>query len=122
MVTVEELFTFKSVNDTFYECFAANKRKNSNKTYYNGLLFNNLDLIDDLLSGRYKVSPTAHTTISERGKLRDIDSPVMRDRIVQKIICQKVFVKQLVPKFIYDNERGKTRNHYGEETLRKYVV
>ena len=27
----------------------------------------------------------------------------MRDRIVQKIICQEVFVKQLVPRFIYDN-------------------
>ena len=103
MVTIEELFTFKSLNDTFYECFAANTQKHSNRVYYNGLLFNNLDLLDDLLSGRYRVSPTAHATITERGKLREIESPVMRDRIVQKIICQKVFVKQLVPKFIYDN-------------------
>ena len=103
MVTIEDIFTFKSLNDTFYECFAANKRKHSNKVYYNGLLFNNLDLLDDLLSGRYRVSPTAHATITERGKMREIESPIMRDRIVQKIICREVFVKQLVPKFIYDN-------------------
>ena len=103
MVTIEELFTFKALNDTFYECFAANKRKHSNLVYYNGLLFNNLELMDDLLSGRYRVSPTAHATITERGKIREIESPVMRDRIVKKIICKQVFVKQLVPKFIYDN-------------------
>lgn len=103
MVTIEELFTFKALNDTFYECFSANKRKHSNLTYYNGLLFNNLELMDDLLSGRYRVSPTAHATITERGKIRKIESPIMRDRIVQKIICKQVFVKQLVPKFIYDN-------------------
>lgn len=103
MVTIEELFTYKCLNDTFYECFEANKEKHSNRVYYNGLLFNNLDLMDDLLSGRYRVSPTAHATITERGKKREIESQVMRDRIVQKIICKKVFVKQLVPKFIYDN-------------------
>ena len=103
MVTIEELFTYKNLNDTFYECFAANTDKHSNRVYYNGLLFNNLDLLDDLVSGRYRVSPTAHATIRERGKIREIESPVMRDRIVQKIICKQVFVKQLVPKFIYDN-------------------
>lgn len=103
MVTIEELFTFKNLNDAFYECFSANSKKHSNRVYYNGLLFNNLDLMDDLLSRKYRISPSSHATIVERGKRREIDSPVMRDRIVQKIICQKVFVKQLVPKFIYDN-------------------
>lgn len=103
MVTIEELFTFKNLNDAFYECFSANRGKHSNKTYYNGLLFNNLELMDDLLSCKYEVSPTSHTVISERGKIREIDSPLMRDRIVQKILCQKVFVEQLMPKFIYDN-------------------
>ena len=103
MTTLEELFTFKNLNDAFYECFRANQRKHSNKVYYNGLLFNNLELMEDLLSGSYRVSPTAHVTIVERGKAREIESPLMRDRIVQKIICQKVFVKQLVPRFVYDS-------------------
>lgn len=103
MVTIEDIFTFKSLNDIFYECFSANPNKHSNKVYYNGMLFNNIDLLDELLSGRYRVSLSFHTTISERGKKRDIDSPIMRDRMVQKIICKEIFVKQLVPKFIYDN-------------------
>lgn len=103
MVGLEDIFTFASLNKAFYECFSANQRKRSNKVYYNGLLFNNLDLLDDLLSGKYRASPTTHATIKERGKVREIESPVMRDRIVQKIICQEIFAKQLVPKFIYDN-------------------
>mgnify|MGYP002623675782 CR=1 FL=1 len=103
MLDIEDIFTFKTLNKAFYECFSANKDKRSNRTYYNGLLFNNVDLLDNILSGQYKVSPTSHVTLNERGKIREIESPVMRDRIVQKIICQQVFVKQLVPKFIYDN-------------------
>ena len=71
--------------------------------FYNGMVFNNLDLMEDLLSHKYVVGKTNNFTISERGKVREIKSPEMRDRIVQKIICQQVFVPQLVPRFIYDN-------------------
>lgn len=103
MVTKEELFNLRNLNDAFYQCFEANKKKHSNQVYYNGLLFNNLDLMDEILSGTYKVSKTTNFQINERGKVRDIKSSVMRDRIVQKIICQHVLVPQLVPRFIYDN-------------------
>lgn len=102
-ITLSDIFTYKNLNWAFYKCFAASSKKISNRRYYDGMLFNNLDLMYEVLSGTYKVSKTTDFKITERGKKRDISSPIMRDRIVQKIICQKIFVPQLTTKFIYDN-------------------
>lgn len=103
MIGIKDIFTYQNLNKAFYQCFSANSKKHKNRVYYNGVLLNNLDLMHKLLDGKYKPSDTQKFQINERGKVRDISAPVMRDRIVQKIICQEIFVKQLVPKFIYDN-------------------
>lgn len=102
-LSLADIFTFSNMNWAFYQCFSANSKKSSNRKYYDGMLFNNLDLMEEVLNGTYKPSKTTDFRITERGKKRDISSPIMRDRIVQKIICQKVFVPQLVSKFIYDS-------------------
>lgn len=102
-LSIDDIFTYQNVNWAFYKCFKANSKKTSNRNYYDGMLFKNLDLMDEVREGVYEPSQTTDFWITERGKKRYISAPVMRDRIVQKIICQKVFVPQLTSCFIYDS-------------------
>lgn len=100
---LEELFTLENLNEAFYESAKISYWKDSTQRYRANLLPNNIKLQDDLLNGTYKVSPTVNFKINERGKIRDIEAPAVRDRIVQKVICKKILVPQLSKYFIYDN-------------------
>lgn len=71
--------------------------------YELNICMNTIKLQDELRSGKYKVSPTNDFTINERGKMRDIRAPVIKDRIVQKVLCQHILVPQLTKSLIYDN-------------------
>ena len=57
----------------------------------------------DIKSGNYKVNNTYHFVINERGKKRDIDAPVIRDRLVHKVICRSMLIPIYDPMLIYDN-------------------
>lgn len=102
-MNLEELFTLENLNEAFYESAKISYWKDSTQRYRANLLLNNIKLQEELLSGRYKVSPTINFKISERGKIRHIEAPSVRDRIVQKVICKKILVPQLTKYFIYDN-------------------
>ena len=67
------------------------------------MLQKNIELRDEVLSGRYRVKPTIDFTINERGHIRQIEAPVVRDRIVQKSLMKHVLTPSLVPYLIYDN-------------------
>lgn len=103
MITMEEIFTLENLNDAFYKSSKASHWKESVHRYRSNLLINNVKLQDELLSGNYTVSPTTNFIINERGKIRNISAPSIRDRIVQKILCQKVLNPILIKTFIYDN-------------------
>lgn len=100
---LEELFTLENLNEAFYESAKISYWKDSTQRYRANLLPSNVKLQDDLLNGTYKVSPTVNFQINERGKIRNIEAPAVRDRIVQKVVCKKILVPQLSKYFIYDN-------------------
>lgn len=100
---LEELFTLENLNEAFYESAKISYWKDSTQRYRANLLPSNVKLQDDLLNGTYKVSPTVNFQINERGKIRNIEAPAVRDRIAQKVVCKKILVPQLSKYFIYDN-------------------
>lgn len=102
-MNLEELFTLENLNEAFHESAKISYWKDSTQRYGANLLLNNIKLQEELLGGRYKVSPTIDFKISERGKIRYIEAPSVRDRIVQKVICKKILVPRLTKYFIYDN-------------------
>lgn len=103
IMTYEELFTFENLNNAFYEVSRISQWKEKTQLYKMNLLINNLELQDELLSHTYRVSKTTNFQINERGKIRHIEAPAIRDRIVQKVLCKFVYFPQLVPLLIYDN-------------------
>lgn len=102
-MTYEELFTLENLNNAFYEVSRISQWKAKTQVYRMNLLINNLELQSELLSHTYRVSKTTNFQINERGKIRHIEAPAIRDRLVQKVLCKFVYFPQLVPVLIYDN-------------------
>ena len=103
MESFEELFSLQSLDEAFYQCITHNHWKQSTHNYWVNLLPNNIKLHEELMSGAYRVGEKYDFIISERGKRRLIQAPLLIDRIVQKILCRKVLIPQLSPYLIYDN-------------------
>lgn len=102
-MSIEELTTLEKLNEAFYQCSRIAHWKESTQRYKANLLIRNIELQDDIRSGRYKLSPTVKFDLVERGKKRHIEAPAIRDRIIQKILCQNILVPALSKPLIYDN-------------------
>lgn len=101
--SLEELFTLENLNNAFYEESQASYWKEQTQRYRANLLINNTKLQNELLSNSYKVQNTTNFQVNERGRIRDINAPTLRDAIVQKVINQHILIPQLSKYFIYDN-------------------
>ena len=102
-MTIEELTTFEKLNNAFYESARISQWKESTQRYKSNLFANNLKLQQELRNGTYKISQTTNFTLTERGKERNIEAPAIRDRIIQKVLCQNILVPYLTKPLIYDN-------------------
>lgn len=128
MATLEQLVELDMLNECSIECTKQSRWKESTQRYIADMLIRNVQLQDDVLSGRYRVSPTIDFTINERGHVRKIEAPVVRDRNVQKSLMKNVLIPSLRPYIIYDNyaslkQRGTAfaRKRF-EIMLRRYIA
>lgn len=103
MATLEELVGLDWLNQCTKECTKQSRWKETTQRYLADMLSKNIKLQDDVLSHRYRVEPTIDFTINERGHIRKIEAPVVRDRVIQKSLMKKVLVPALRPYIIYDN-------------------
>lgn len=103
MQKFEDLFSINNLISAFYDCRKNNHWKESTHKYEANLMQNSLELHEELMSGNYRVTPKYEFTINERGKTRQIKAPALRDRVVQKILCNNVLIPTLKPYLIYDN-------------------
>lgn len=102
-MTFEELTTIEKLNNAFKECSKISHWKESTQRYKANMLLRNTELQDELRSGEYKVGNTIDFVICERGKRRQIKAPVIKDRIVQKVLCKEILIPALTKPLIYDN-------------------
>ena len=102
-MTIEELTTLEKLNNAFYLAAKESKWKPATQRYHSNLLLNNLELQEELRNGTYRVEPTVNFWINERGRQRYIESPKIRDRIVQKVLTTEILIPYLTKPLIYDN-------------------
>jgi len=103
MIGLEELFEFDRLNDCTYGSTTQSRWKETTQRYLTNMLINNLGLQKEILEYQYSVKPTVNFDLNERGRMRHIEAPVVRDRIVQKSITVNVLTPSLTPYVIYDN-------------------
>lgn len=99
----DEAFSFDKLNKAFYKCKKGVSWKESIQKYEGKLFANNLKLSQEILAGKYKQRPFIEFDLIERGKHRHIKSVYIRDRIVQKALCENILVPLLSHDLIYDN-------------------
>ena len=102
-MTFEELTTIEKLNNAFKECSKISHWKESTQRYKANMLLRNTELQNELRSGEYKIGNTIDFVICERGKRRQIKAPVIKDRIVQKVLCKEILIPALTKPLIYDN-------------------
>ena len=103
MATLEQLTELQNLNECAWECTRQSRWKESTQRYLSDMLQKNLELREEILSGQYRVKPTIDFTLNERGHIRQIEAPVVRDRIVQKSLMKHILTPSLTPCLIYDN-------------------
>ena len=128
MATIEQLMELQNLNECAWECTKQSRWKETTQRYLANMLQKNLELREEVLSGSYAVKPTVDFILNERGHIRQIEAPVVRDRIVQKSLMKHVLTPSLTPYLIYDNyaslkDRGTAfaRKRF-EIMLRRYVA
>ena len=77
--------------------------KRSVQAFDKNLLYNLMELSQELQNGTYKQSEFNTFTINERGKPRLIKAMKIRDRVVQRTLADFVLVPVITDYLIYDN-------------------
>ena len=113
MNKLEQITTLEELHKSFYQCMKSSGFKKSSQKYESQLILNNLQLSKDVRNGTYEQMPTFHFILNQRGKIRDINAPHIRDRVIQKTLVNNVLLSDLRKYLIYDNaaslkERGIT--------------
>lgn len=127
MATLQGLFELNTLCECTYECTKQSRWKETTQRYIANMLPLNIDLREDVLNGRYTVQPTTDFLLNERGHIRKIEAPVVRDRVVQKTLTKHVLTPSLRPYLIYDNYASLTDRgtHFArrrlEVMLRRYM-
>ena len=79
MATLEQLTELQNLNECAWECTRQSRWKETTQRYLADMLQKNIELREEVLSGQYRVKPTIDFTINERGHIRQIEAPVVRD-------------------------------------------
>ncbi|MBQ8135144.1 MAG: hypothetical protein IJ711_00290 [Lachnospiraceae bacterium] len=103
MTELEKITELDRLCEAFKEVRSVSSWKASTHRYEADVIMNSLKLQEEVRNGTYKQSAMLNFTLNERGKLRDIHAPAVRDRVVQKTVNQDILLPCLRKYLIYDN-------------------
>ena len=101
--TMKQLYDANVLIDAFNQSKIGVNWKGSIQKYEINLLENTYRTQEALKNGTYHSSPFVEFALSERGKTRWIKSMHIRDRVVQRAICDQILLPLFEKKLIYDN-------------------
>lgn len=102
-VSFKEAMSFNNLYLAGKECCKGCRWKTSTIRFEANMYSEVYKLYTNLNHGKYKFSNFQTFTTIERGKTRNIDALHIKDRTVQKCICQHVLIPLYTRTFIYDN-------------------
>lgn len=101
--TFDEVFTYSNLYDSYKKCLKGVRWKASVQNYSANAPLNVYEALDGLRSGKLNVRKGYEFDLYERGKKRHIRSVHIRERVVQKCLCDYALVPVLGRSLIYDN-------------------
>lgn len=101
--TFEDIFSFINLYNAFHICKKGVRWKASIQAYETNLPVNSYDLYRRLKAGTWKSKGFTKFKLSERGKVRLIQSVHISERCIQRTLCDMYLVPLLSRSLIYDN-------------------
>lgn len=101
--SLENAFCFHKVMYYAHRCCLGVGWKNSTKNFKLHEFTNIATTCYNIKNNKYKVGKTYKFKINERGKVRDIDAPHIKDRLVHKVLSNEIIQPIYNPNLIYDN-------------------
>lgn len=102
-MTFDEVFTHSNLWDAAQKCYLGVGWKGSVQIFKAHDLVNTYKIWEKLQHTPYVSMPFYEFLLRERGKLRHIKSLHIRERVMQKCLCDQYLIPLLTPKLIYDN-------------------
>ena len=99
----KEVFSFENLYNSYKKCCKGVNWKTSTKNFKFRAIQNITKLQKELYNKTYKSKGFTCFTIRERGKLRDIKSVNISERVVQRCLCDYWLVPLLSKSLIYDS-------------------
>jgi hypothetical protein len=100
---LEDVFTFENMYKAGKSCCNGVRWKTSTINFENDLLSATAKNLNEIFSGTYKFDGFKSFTSIEHGKKRDIDAIHIKDRQVQKCLCDFIMTPAYSRTFIYEN-------------------
>lgn len=102
-MTFDDIFTFDNLLKSAKQCFLDVGWKASVQKYKNSQITNACKMLNKLDKPIYRSMPFYEFRIMERGKVRDIKSLHISERVMQKCLCKEYLVPLISKRLIYDN-------------------
>ena len=99
----DDIFSFVNLFQAFYSCKKGVNWKKSVQSYHTNLPINTLTVYETLKNRKFKPLGFLEFDIHERGKKRHIRALTIKERCIQKALCNKYLIPLLSKKLIYDN-------------------
>lgn len=102
-ITFEELFTYSNLYHSYLKSRKCVQWKGTVQAFKCSAISRLYEMKRKIRNDTFKTGKFHCFTIMERGKLRQIKSVNIEERILQRCLCDFVLVPTLTRKFIYDN-------------------
>lgn len=99
----KKVFTTGNMYEAFKKCTKGVRWKSSTQKYIDNAILQNYKTKKSLLDGTFRSDGFYEFDLFERGKARHIMSVTMRERVVQRCLCDYSLVPVVARTFIYDN-------------------
>lgn len=99
----EKIFTYENLLKSAAKCLLGVSWKASVQKFAVNFSFEVSQLREQLITGKFKIENVYEFDLFERGKRRHIRSVGIRERVVQRCLCDYSLVPRSKPTLIYDN-------------------
>lgn len=119
----DKVFTFENLYNAALKCKRNVGWKGSVQTFMNEALSNIAKLTEDLANRKFRITHKYNFNTYERGKLRQIQSVHIRERVVQRCLCDNCLSPILEPTFVYDNcaSQKNKGTHFALQRLKRHL-
>jgi hypothetical protein len=120
----EPMLNLQNYIDSFYKCRSTSQWKRSYQIYNANLIKEIAIIYHDMLHNILNTAPHKNFKVNERGKIRKISAPDIKERIIQHNLCTNILHPISDHSLIYDNYASQKNKglYLARKRIKKFMV